>query len=83
MWLSWDTKNGGVFCFISCDFPCSKRTCSTSSFWSIFAFAVDPSNEEKGYSFSWARLAVGCEAVHFAFPGSGLPVEGGMALVCI
>ena len=27
--------------------------------------------------------AVGCGAVHSAFTGSGLPVEGGMALVCI
>ncbi len=86
MWLSWDTKNGLVFCFISSDSPCSKKrsSCSTSSFWWIFAFAVDPSNEEKGYLNSWARtLAVGCEAVHSAFRGSGLPVEGGMALVCI
>jgi hypothetical protein len=35
--------------------------------------------EIKGYSipFSWARtLAVGCEAFHSAFRGSGLPVEG-------
>ena len=40
--------------------------------------------KKKGYSFSRARaLAVGCEAVHSAFRGSGLPVEGGMALVCI
>lgn len=28
-------------------------------------------------------MVVGREAVHSAFPGSGLPVEGGMALVFI
>ena len=82
----WVSKNGLVFCFINYDSSCSNKrsSCSMPSFQWIFAFTIDPSNEEKGYSFSLAcTLAVGCEVIHSTFYGFGLAIECGMTLVCI
>lgn len=74
MWLSWDTKNESFLLSAPGREALVQRP---SSFWWPLILAM------KKKAIPLAALEVGCEAVHSAFPGSGLPVEGGMALLCI
>lgn len=84
VWLSWDTTNGLVLSFISCHFPSSTKrsSCSTSSFWSIFAFPLPLinalSNEEKRLFLQLGTLKV--FSLCFAFLGSAFTVEGGIGV---